>query len=129
VVEYQGLRMVLTLTAAWFAAERFVLRPVASLIEATRKLAAGDQGARTSLPDGQSELCELARSFDEMASALESRQGERDRAEEALRRSESSSGVHGQQPGDRLRSIAGGEVIMPMSRSSVHSASGRAVAG
>ncbi len=82
------LVMGLTLTAAWFAAERFVLRPVSSLIDATRKLAAGDQAARTSLPYGQSELSELARSFDEMAGALESRQAERDRAEQALRRSE-----------------------------------------
>ena len=80
--------MVLTLTAAWFAAERFVLRRVSSLIEATRKLAAGDQAARTELPYGQSELSELARSFDDMASALESRQAERDRAEQALRLSE-----------------------------------------
>ena len=82
------LVMALTLTAAWFAAERFVLRSVASLIEATRRLAAGEQGARTALPYGQSELSELAQSFDEMASALESRQAERDRAEQALRRSE-----------------------------------------
>jgi PAS domain S-box-containing protein len=82
------LVMGLTLTAAWFAAERFVLRPVSSLIDATRKLAAGDQGARTALPYGQSELSDLARSFDEMASALETRQAERDRAEQALRSSE-----------------------------------------
>ncbi len=82
------LVMGLTLTAAWFAAERFVLRPVSSLIDATRKLAAGDQAARTALPHGQSELSELARSFDEMAGALESRQVERDLAEQALRRSE-----------------------------------------
>ena len=82
------LVMGLTLVAAWYAAERFVLRMVSSLIDATRRLAAGDQAARTELPYGQNELSDLARSFDEMASALQGRQAERDRAEQALRRSE-----------------------------------------
>ena len=82
------LVMALTLTAAWIAAERSVLRPVSALIDATRRLAAGEHGARTALPHGPGELRALARSFDEMASALEGRQAERDRAEQALRRSE-----------------------------------------
>jgi PAS domain S-box-containing protein len=80
--------MTLTLAAAWFAAERFVLRRVSSLLDATKKLAAGDPAARTQLPYGHGELSELARSFDEMAGALEARQAERDRAERALRGSE-----------------------------------------
>jgi PAS domain S-box-containing protein len=106
------LVMALTLTAAWFAAERFVLRSVASLIEATRKLAAGEQGARTALPYGQSELSELARSFDEMASALESRQAERDRAEQALRRSEERfRAFMDNSPAIAFVRAAGGEVI------------------
>ena len=79
---------VLTLAAAWFGAERFVLRRVASLLEATRKLAAGDPAARTRLPYGHGELSDLARAFDEMAGAIQARQSERDRAEQALRESE-----------------------------------------
>ncbi len=79
---------VLTLGAAWFAAERFVLRRVSSLLEATRKLAAGDPAARTRLPYDHGELSDLARAFDEMAGALQARQAERDRAEQALRGSE-----------------------------------------
>jgi len=82
------MAMVLTLAAAWFAAERFVLRRVASLLDATKKLAAGDPAARTRLPYGHGELSELARSFDEMANALQERQAERDKAEQALRGSE-----------------------------------------
>jgi two-component system, cell cycle sensor histidine kinase and response regulator CckA len=78
----------LTLAAAWFAAEHFVLRRVASLLDATRKLAAGDPAARTRLPYDHGELSDLARAFDEMAAALESRQAERDQAEQALRESE-----------------------------------------
>jgi PAS domain S-box-containing protein len=80
--------VVLTLAAAWFAAERFVLRRVSSLLDATRQLAAGDPGARTNLPYDHGELSELARAFDDMASALQVRQAERDRAEQALRGSE-----------------------------------------
>jgi PAS domain S-box-containing protein len=80
--------MVLTLAGGWFGAERLVLRRVASLLDATRKLAAGDPGARTSLPYGHGELSDLARSFDDMASALQARQAERDQAEQALRESE-----------------------------------------
>ncbi len=79
---------VLTLGAAWFAAERFVLRRVSSLLDATRKLAAGDPAARTRLPYDHGELSDLARAFDEMAAALQVRQAERDRAEQALRESE-----------------------------------------
>jgi PAS domain S-box-containing protein len=78
----------LTLAAAWFAAEHFVLRRVSSLLDATRKLAAGDPAARTRLPYDHGELSDLARAFDEMAAALQVRQVERDRAEESLRESE-----------------------------------------
>ncbi|HSK09354.1 MAG TPA: PAS domain S-box protein [Vicinamibacterales bacterium] len=83
-----GLVVVLTLTGAWIFAERWVLRRVAALLDATRALAAGDRAARTHLPYGKGELGDLARAFDEMASALEARQSERDRAERALRESE-----------------------------------------
>lgn len=84
-----ALVMVVTLVGAWIGAERGVLRRVASLLDATRKLAAGDRSVRTSLPYGHGELGDLARAFDEMAGALETRQAERDRAEQALRASES----------------------------------------
>ncbi len=84
-----ALVMVVTLAGAWIGAERGVLRRVASLLDATRKLAAGDRSVRTSLPYGHGELGDLARAFDEMAGTLETRQAERDRAEQALRASES----------------------------------------
>jgi two-component system, cell cycle sensor histidine kinase and response regulator CckA len=80
--------MALTLGAAWFAAERFVLRRVKSLLDATRRLAAGDPAARTRLPYGHGELSDLARAFDEMASAVQAREAERAEAEQELRRSE-----------------------------------------
>ncbi len=80
--------MTLTLAAAWFGAERFVLRRVWSLLDATKQLAAGEPVARTGSPYGRDELSDLARAFDEMASALQVRQSERDRAARALRESE-----------------------------------------
>lgn len=83
-----ALVIALTLSGAWVFAERWVLRRVASLLDATRKLAAGDRSVRTRLPYGHTELGDLARAFDEMASALEARQAERDRAEQALRASD-----------------------------------------
>lgn len=83
-----ALVMVVTLAGAWIGAERGVLRRVASLLDATRKLAAGDRSVRTRLPYGRGELGDLARAFDEMAGSLEARQAERDRAEQALRASE-----------------------------------------
>jgi two-component system, cell cycle sensor histidine kinase and response regulator CckA len=82
------LAMALTLGAAWFAAERFVLRRVESLLDATRRLAAGDPAARTRLPYGHGELSDLARAFDEMASAVQAREAERAEAEQELRRSD-----------------------------------------
>jgi two-component system, cell cycle sensor histidine kinase and response regulator CckA len=83
-----ALAMVLTLGAASFAAERFVLRRVKSLIDATRRLAAGDVAARTRMPYDHGELSDLARAFDEMASALHAREEERAAAEQELRHSE-----------------------------------------
>jgi two-component system, cell cycle sensor histidine kinase and response regulator CckA len=82
------LIVVLSLGVGWFFAERFVLRYAKSLLEATRQLAAGDPAARTQLPYGHGELSDLARAFDEMASAVQAREAERSEAEQALRRSE-----------------------------------------
>jgi two-component system, cell cycle sensor histidine kinase and response regulator CckA len=82
------LALFVTLVAAWAGAERLVLRRVGSLLDAIRKFAAGDQGARTQLPYGHSELSDLARAFDDMAAAVQARQAERDTAERALRDSE-----------------------------------------
>ncbi|HEY7676889.1 MAG TPA: response regulator [Candidatus Methylomirabilis sp.] len=75
----------LALAAALGGAELTVLRPVKALLAATRRLSAGDLGARTGVGRGPGELTELALSFDEMAESLE-RAEERRRQEEELRR-------------------------------------------
>lgn len=63
----------LTLIAAWFGADLFVLRRVRDLMNATRELASGNLKARSGLPYGESELGHLSRTFDDLAQALEQR--------------------------------------------------------
>src|SRR5437899_1202858 len=83
-----GLVTVVALVGARVVAERLVLRRTEALAAATKRLAAGDLGARTGLPGDDSELGHLARSFDEMAEAVEQRTAERARAAAELVRSE-----------------------------------------
>jgi PAS domain S-box-containing protein len=66
-----GLASVLILVAAWFGSDLFVLRQVNALVRATKRLGSGDLSARTGLPYSQSELGQLARSFDETADSLQ----------------------------------------------------------
>ena len=61
------------LAAAWYGGERFILRHVRTLLEASQRLAAGDLTSRTGMGDEPGELGELARTFDKMADALEQR--------------------------------------------------------
>ena len=70
---------------SWFGAERLVVRPVAALVRATRRLSAGELQARTGLQPGPGEIGHLAHAFDEMAEALQQADARRD-LEERLRR-------------------------------------------
>lgn len=77
-----GLALValVALLAAWCGGEFFLLRRLRTLLEATKRLAAGDFTARCGLhrPD---ELGELGRAFDALADALERQQAERESSE------------------------------------------------
>lgn len=77
----------LVTAAAALGSELFVFRQVKSLVGATRRLASGDLTARSGLPYGPDELGQLGRSFDDMATALQVRQVQAERAEEDLHRS------------------------------------------
>lgn len=66
-----GLVSVLILVTAWFGSNLFVLGPVNALVGATKRLGMGDLTARTRLPHRQDEIGQLARSFDEMADAVQ----------------------------------------------------------
>jgi len=81
-----GVLTVLTLIAAWFGADLFVLRRVTDLVSATKQLAGGDLKARTGLPYGGSELGHLARKFDDLAMALEQRAADAKLAETTIQK-------------------------------------------
>jgi signal transduction histidine kinase len=62
-----------------------VLSQVKAMLATTRKLTAGDLSVRTGIPRKDGELNELAGAFDDMATALEIREAQRQKAEQALR--------------------------------------------
>jgi len=66
-----GLVSALILVTTWVGGNLFVLEPVNALVRATKRLGIGDLTARTGLPHRQDELGQLARSFDEMADAVQ----------------------------------------------------------
>jgi signal transduction histidine kinase len=75
----------LALAAAWMGGNLFIVRQIQTLVGATKRVAAGELGVRTGLPDGQGELNQLAGAFDQMAESLE-RAHEQRLQEEELRR-------------------------------------------
>lgn len=81
-----ALAAALVLAVAWFGADLFILRRLHSLVRATTRLSAGDLGARIGPPYGNGELNQLAHAFDDMATSLEQREGERTQAEAEIRR-------------------------------------------
>jgi signal transduction histidine kinase len=82
-----GLIAVVALLAAWFGAEKVIVKPVNAMVKATSEFAAGNLNARTGMSDGRDELGQLATAFDQMAEKLAQRQEERDRAEREIRNS------------------------------------------
>lgn len=62
------------------AAELLIMRPVRAMAAASRRVAAGDLGARTGLAHESGQLGALAASFDAMVDTLEARQREIDRS-------------------------------------------------
>lgn len=74
----------LALVAAWYGGERFILRQLRVLLNATQRLAAGDLASRTGMGDVKGELGQLARTFDSMAESLQLRSRERELTEKLL---------------------------------------------
>ena len=75
----------LGLAAAWVGGNLFIVNQIQALVEATKRVAAGELGVRTVLPRGKGELSQLAGAFDQMAESLE-RAHEQRLLEEELRR-------------------------------------------
>jgi diguanylate cyclase len=80
-----GLVALLTFGMAWVGSSVFVLKQVQALLRATKRLAAGDLGARSGVPPGPGELNQLAEAFDEMGDALQRREREARRSADEIR--------------------------------------------
>ena len=80
-----GLVAGLGLVAAWVGGNFFIVNQIQALVEATKRVAAGELGVRTGLPRGKGELSQLAGAFDQMAESLEQAHEQR-LLEEELRR-------------------------------------------
>ncbi len=107
------LATLLALVGTWLGANVFFLRPVTALLDATKRLAGGDLAVRSGISRERGELGELAGAFDTMASELQRRQEERDRAEDALRRSEADyRSLVRNAPYGVLRTTPGGRILM-----------------
>lgn len=86
-----GLLIVSLLAAifiAWLLGHVLITKRLGRLLAATRQLRQGDLSTRTGLSHKEGELGQLARSFDEMAEALESKELERRQSQQALLESE-----------------------------------------
>jgi two-component system cell cycle sensor histidine kinase/response regulator CckA len=83
-----GFILMAGIVAAIVGGELFVLRPIKELIAVTGRIARGDLASRARLMGGVRELGELGDAFNSMTAALQTRQLERDHAEQRLRDSE-----------------------------------------
>jgi signal transduction histidine kinase len=81
-----GIVTALALAAAWIGGQLFIVRRVRALVEATRRLSAGNLGARTGLSHASGEFGQLAHAFDRMAESLEAADARRVLEEELRRR-------------------------------------------
>ncbi len=66
--------LLVVVVIAWWAIDRFVLRDVRALLDATERLGDGDLSVRSGLRARSEEMARLASSFDAMAERLQERQ-------------------------------------------------------
>ena len=83
-----GIAACFAFMLGWIGSYLLVLRPVRTLVKSSARLATGDLSTRTGMSHRGDELGQLTRAFDQMAQALEHREGERQSADYALKASE-----------------------------------------
>lgn len=76
----------LVLLGAWYGGDAVLLRRMRALADTATRLARGERGARTALRGGLDEIATLARTFDDMADAIERREEEARRGAADLQR-------------------------------------------
>lgn len=85
-----GFSAFTAMSLAWIFGSFVLVKPITHLVNATRRFGSGEMGTRTGLPHTRDELGQLAGSFDDMASLLETRDLERKDAQEALQQAGNS---------------------------------------
>ena len=83
-----ALIAVLFLAIMRFGGNSMIARPAGNLVDASKRLAAGDLAARSGIGSIQGEFGQLGRAFDEMAEEIQRRQDDSRRIQETLRESE-----------------------------------------
>lgn len=78
----------LAAAVAWFAGDRFILRPIDALVHVADRLSSGDEHARAAVPHASRELRRLARAFNHMTETLDQRRARAEIAEENARANE-----------------------------------------
>ena len=81
------LSVLMALFFIWWAGNTFILRRISAMVEASRKLAAGDMSARIGKIGAHDELNHLAGVFDEMAASLQKRIEKETQVTASLKRS------------------------------------------
>jgi len=88
-----GLVFVVALIFAWLWGKISITDPILNAVSAAEKIEAGHLGSRVQVSSSGDEIAGLGNTINKMAAALESRQNERDAAEEELRNSLSEKEV------------------------------------
>ncbi|MGE5190688.1 MAG: PAS domain S-box protein [Gemmatimonadota bacterium] len=83
-----GLAALLGVAVASLLGKAVIVDRIRTLVSASQRFGGGDLAARAGLPRGDGEIGVLAGAFDEMAQAIEAREGSQRAAEDALRESE-----------------------------------------
>jgi len=78
----------ITISAGWFFGNLIIVNRLKKLLNASLKLGLGNMKTRTEVPHTIDEVGQLAKSFDNMAEALEKREEEREKSQKTLRMSE-----------------------------------------
>jgi signal transduction histidine kinase len=71
-----GILSAIILGSTWYGTDVLILRRIRDIIAATKQMAAGNLGARTTLAYEENELGQMARAFDNLAEALQEREAE-----------------------------------------------------